>query len=110
MTDPVTQARQDAEAARARLFGTLAQVQDRLKPAHLAQEAIDGAKQGLASAARSGVETARQRPVAVAAAVGATGLFLARGWIGDLLFHRDETSSDDTGLKSKRARRASKGR
>ena len=90
-------------AARARLFGTVAELQDRLKPANLAQNALDSATQGVSSAARKGVAAARERPLAVAAATGAIGLFLARGWIGRRLFGRDETSDADTGLKSKRA-------
>lgn len=103
MTDDIAQAKAEVAAARAQLFGTLAQVQDRIKPAHLAQDAIDSAVHGVSSVARKGVETARQRPAVVAAAVGVAGLFLARGWIGRHLFRGNETSAADTGLKSKRA-------
>ena len=105
----VAAAKARAEAARARLFGTLGQVQTRLKPANLAQDAVDSAAQGVASVARKGVDAARARPVAAAGIVGAIGLFLARGWIGNMLSRKDETSALPEGLKTKRAPRASKG-
>lgn len=106
----VARAKDEVAAARARLFGTLAQVQDRLKPSHLAQDAVESATQGIASAARKGADAARKRPFAVAAVAGAIGLVMARGWIGDIVTGGgDETSKADTSLKTKRVSRASKG-
>lgn len=100
LPSPVTLARVQAETARARLLSTVGEVQDRLRPANLAQDAVDSASQKLESVARKGAEVARTRPVAVAAVAGAIGLYLARGWIGDILRRRpknDETLASSDG-------------
>lgn len=99
----VAKAKDEVAAARARLFGTLGQVQERLKPSHLAQDAVESAAHGIASVARKGADAARKRPFAVAAIAGAIGLVMARGWIGDIVAGGDETSKADTSLKTKRA-------
>ncbi|RYE03177.1 MAG: DUF3618 domain-containing protein [Sphingomonadales bacterium] len=95
--------------ARRQLFGTLAQVQDRLKPSHLAQDAVDSAAQGVASIARKGAEAVRSRPIAAAGFAGVIGLVMARGWIGDIVRGRNETPDAGKGLKEKAARPAKKG-
>lgn len=87
--------------ARTRFFVTLGEVQTRLKPANLAQNAVDSATQGITSTARKGAEAVRARPVAAAAVAGAVGLVFARGWIADLLRGRDETSTGADGLNDK---------
>lgn len=87
------------EAARARLFGTLGQMQERLSPSNLAQDAVESAAHGVASVARKGAEAARSRPLAAAGIAATVGLVLARGWIGDILFKRHETRDPATGLK-----------
>ncbi len=98
----------DVEAARARiaearaaLFGTLGQVQARLSPSNLAQDAVESAAQGVASVARKGAEAVRSRPFAAAGVVATIGLVMARGWIGDILAKRHETRDPATGLKRK---------
>jgi len=97
----------DAEArikeTRARLLGTLGDVQQRLRPSHLAQDAVDGAVQSVTSAVRKGTDAVRSRPLAVAGAAGAIGLVLARGWIANIIKGRkgNETASAADSLKSK---------
>ncbi|RYD53792.1 MAG: hypothetical protein EOP60_09605 [Sphingomonadales bacterium] len=98
-----------AEAARKRLFGTLAHVQDRLKPSHLAQDAVESAANGVASMARKGVEAVRSRPLAAAGFAGVIGLFMARGWIGDIVRGRNETPGAAGGLNEQAARPTKKG-
>lgn len=98
-----------AEAAKVRLFETLARVQDRLKPANLAHEAVDGVAQGVASAVRKGTEAVRSRPLAAAGVAGLIGLVMARGWIGDIVIGRNETREASAGLKGNSATRAAKG-
>lgn len=99
----VAKAKDEVEAARTRLFDTLGQVQDRLKPSHLAQDAVESAANGVASVARKGADAARRRPFAVAAIAGTVGLIMARGWIGDIVTGKNETSKADTGLKNESA-------
>ena len=72
------QTRRSLTLARARLDSTLGALQHRLKPANLAGEAWDGVKGKSADLAEGALEAARKRPGAVAAAVAAIGLFLAR--------------------------------
>jgi len=96
-------------AARARLFGTLGEVQQRLRPSHLAQDAVESAAQGVASVARKGAEAVRARPFAAAGIAGAIGLIMARGWIGDAIRGRRETRGGADGLKNQSAKSAKKG-
>jgi hypothetical protein len=74
----VEQAKRGLTDAKARLDSTLGALQHRLKPANLAGEAWDGVKDKSADLAEGAMEAARKRPGAVAAAVAAIGLFLAR--------------------------------
>jgi ElaB/YqjD/DUF883 family membrane-anchored ribosome-binding protein len=89
------------EAAKARLFGTLGQVQERLSPSNLAQDAVESAAHGVATVARKGAEAVRSRPLAAAGIAATVGLVMARGWIGDILGKRHETRDPATGLKLK---------
>ncbi|TGX56107.1 DUF3618 domain-containing protein [Sphingomonas gei] len=111
-TDPdLLAAKAQAQLARTRLFATLGEVQERLKPANLAQNAVESATQGIAATAQKGAEAVRNRPIASAAVAGAVGLFLARGWIGKLLRRRNETAPVPDGLNRKtQAKSAKKGR
>jgi len=105
----------DAEARiaekRARLFATLGDVQDRLSPSNLAQDAVESAAASVASAVKKGTDAVRSRPLAVAGAAGAIGLVLARGWIAEIFKGRKngETAKPPERSKPKRATRAKKG-
>lgn len=70
----------EAEQARQRLSGTVAQLQARLDPKLLAGDA----KEAGLSVARAGADGARRNPGIIAGAVAATGLFLARHRIARL--------------------------
>jgi ElaB/YqjD/DUF883 family membrane-anchored ribosome-binding protein len=101
----ITLAEARVKLARARLFGTIGEVQHRLKPSNLAQDAVESAAQGVASVARKGAEAVRARPFAAAAITGAIGLVMARGWIGDIIGRRKrkhETPAGPKGLKQER--------
>ena len=74
-------AQAQVEAARTRLFDTLGEVQTRLKPANIAQNAMDSATTSLTTAAQRGADAARARPYAAAGIAGGVVLFLARGWV-----------------------------
>lgn len=104
----VSQAEARIKETRARLLGTLGEVQHRLSPSNLAQDAVEGAAASVASAVRKGTEAVRSRPLAVAGAAGAIGLLLARGWIADIFKSRKqrETAAAPDSLKSKRAPRS----
>ena len=62
-----TEARQEAEAAKAQFMDTVGAVRSRLTPASLANEARTIARNTATSAARNGAELVRQRPLAVVA-------------------------------------------
>jgi ElaB/YqjD/DUF883 family membrane-anchored ribosome-binding protein len=97
--------------ARTRLFATLNRMQERLRPSHLAQDAVESAAYGVASVARKGAQAVRGRPFAAAAIAGTIGLVAARGWILDILrgsSGADETPGPAEGLKPKRKKHAKK--
>ena len=95
------------QAERGRFFETLGEVQERLKPATLAHNAVETAAQGVASTARKGAEAVRTRPLAAAAIAGTVGLVFARGWIVDAIRgrDRDETAVPADGLDSNETKR-----
>lgn len=82
-------ARARARAARDKLMATVGTLQERLKPANLAHEAVENAKQSVSSIAREGTEAVRTRPWLAAAVTSGIGLVLARGWIADI-FRKDK--------------------
>jgi len=64
--------------AKDRFDRTLAAVQHRLSPGHLAEEAWDGVKDKGADMAEGALQAVKSRPKAVSLALGAFALFLAR--------------------------------
>ncbi|GAA3713190.1 hypothetical protein GCM10022268_22470 [Sphingomonas cynarae] len=74
----------EAAAARLRLSGTVSDIQARLDPAVLAEDA----RQVGLTAVSVGVDGARRNPGVVAAAVAATGLVLARHRIAGIFRRR----------------------
>ena len=77
-TPQVAAARIEAERARARLMETARELQDRLSPATLAQNAWEGAKSKGADLAEEAVDAVRRRPAIASGVVAAIALFLAR--------------------------------
>ena len=86
MTETLPNVLTEAEArsrnARARLFGTLGRMQDKLNPMALAQDAVENVAIGVA---RDTVATVRANPRTVALVAGAAMLFLARRPLARLL-------------------------
>ncbi len=76
--EALQQARHEADLARARLDGTIAAAQQRLRPGSLAGEAWDGVKGKSADLADGALKAVKKRPAAVSLALGAFALFLAR--------------------------------
>ena len=74
----ITRARTEAELARQRLSHTLGELQTRLKPGTLANNAWEGVKDKSGEIADDAVEAVKARPVAAGAVVGAVLLYLAR--------------------------------
>ena len=68
----------EAERARARLMDTARELQERLSPAVLAQNAWEGAKSKGADIAEDAVDAVRRRPAIASGVVAAIALFLAR--------------------------------
>ncbi|MDB5672553.1 MAG: hypothetical protein JWO25_3512 [Alphaproteobacteria bacterium] len=89
----IINAKTQAELARRRLTGTVAELQTRLRPGTLASNAWEGVKDRSGDLADDAVEAVKARPVAAGAALGAFLLFLARSPIkhaASRLFGDDE--------------------
>lgn len=98
-TPEVTAARIEAERARARLMDSAHDLQSRLSPRTLAQNAWEGAKVKGADMAETAVDAVRERPVAVGGVAAAIALFLARKPLKSLagkLMGSDSTEGDVT--------------
>jgi uncharacterized protein DUF3618 len=83
-TPEVAAARIEAERARARLMETAQDLQARLRPKTLAQNAWEGAKMKGADLAEDAVDAVRRRPLAATGLVAAIALFIAREPLRDL--------------------------
>jgi hypothetical protein len=77
-TPEIAAARIEAERARARLMDTARELQERLSPGALAQNAWEGAKSKGADLAEEAVDAVRRRPAIASGVVAAIALFLAR--------------------------------
>jgi hypothetical protein len=90
----IIRARTEAELARQRLAHTLGELQTRLRPGNLANNAWEGVKDKSGELADDAVEAVKARPVAAGALLGACLLFLARSPIKSAaarLFAGDES-------------------
>jgi hypothetical protein len=83
-TPQIAAARVKAETARARLMATARELQLRISPRNLAQNAWEGAKLKGADMAEDAVDAVRARPIAATGIVAALALFLAREPLKDL--------------------------
>jgi len=83
-TPEIAAARIEAERHRARLMATAQELQARLSPKSMAQNAWEGAKEKGADLAEDAVDAVRARPVAAGSVVAAIALFLAREPLLDL--------------------------
>jgi hypothetical protein len=80
----VAAARIETERSRARLMETARELQERLSPGHLAQNAWEGAKIKGADLAEDAVDAVRRRPAVAGAVAAAIAMFLAREPLKDL--------------------------
>lgn len=71
----LSEAQARSQNARQRLLGTLGEMQTRINPVTLAQDAVETVATGLM---RDSIRTVRARPGAIAAAAGVAVLFMAR--------------------------------
>ena len=101
-TKSVEEALADTRAARARLIGTLEEIQARVAPSRLFDETLNNVRDRSAELVQSAGEVAKARPGAVAGAATAGILLLARKplWrIGRcLLGRKEETPRRDLSL------------
>lgn len=99
---PVTllEAQARSRSARQRLFGTLEEMQGRLNPVTLAQDAVENVAGRLL---RDGIKTVRSRPKTIAAAAGLAMLFMARKPLARLLWKgtKHATAAGARSLKSR---------
>lgn len=72
------QAKYEAEYARRKFDATLVEIQQRLQPATLTNNAWEGVKDKGSEIASEAVQAVKERPIAVSAALAAFTLFLAR--------------------------------
>lgn len=90
--------------ARARLFGTLGQMHEKLNPMTLAQDAVESVATNMM---RDTVETVRARPRTMAMAAGAALLFMARKPLARLLWKgaKHATATVPASLKARAKRK-----
>lgn len=72
-------AKYEAELARKKFDTTLVEIQERLQPSTLSNNAWEGVKEKGSEIAGDAVQAVKERPIAVSAALAAFTLFLARG-------------------------------
>jgi ElaB/YqjD/DUF883 family membrane-anchored ribosome-binding protein len=96
----LVRARRESEASRARLTGTLIELQNRLKPKALIEDALEDIREKADELAEQAIETVRRRPFASAAVVLAVLAWLFRApilsAIGNMLgMNGKETEESD---------------
>lgn len=100
----LAEARTRSNNARKRLFDTLDEMQTRLNPVTLAQDAVETVASGLV---RDGVETVRKRPKAIAAVTGLAVLFMARKPLARLLWRGAKHATAASAKSLKRSKKGS---
>jgi ElaB/YqjD/DUF883 family membrane-anchored ribosome-binding protein len=94
----VDKAQAKVDAARARLLDTTQEIQDRLAPSRLLNEAMTDARTRSAALVRTAGDVARDRPATIAAAAIAGVALIARKpllRLGRRLFGRGEATDGD---------------
>ncbi len=98
MTESLTQAEIERDAARARVTQTLGELQDRLNPRTLARNAARDLTEAGSVIADKGAHTLKRNPGAVAGATAVAGLFLARHRIAGLFRRKSRDQVDPDGI------------
>lgn len=96
------EARARSQSARQRLLDTIDEMQGRLNPVTLAQDAVENVAGRLL---RDGVETVRSRPKVIAAAAGLAVLFMARKPLAKLLWSGTKRATAAGAKSLKRSKR-----
>lgn len=96
------EARARTQSARQRLLGTLDEMQGRLNPVTLAQDAVENVAGRLV---RDSVQAVRARPRAIAAAAGLAVLFMARKPLAKLLWSGTKRATAAGAKSLKRSKR-----
>lgn len=100
-------AQSEVDSARGRLMATIEQIQQRVAPSSLMDEAIDQVKTRSAELAQSAGQAVRERPATVAAAAAGIGLLLAAKPLSKL-FSRRPAVADATPAPKRRSSRTRK--
>lgn len=98
------EARARSQSARQRLLGTLDEMQGRLNPVTLAQDAVENVAGRLV---RDSVQAVRARPRAIAAAAGLAVLFMARKPLAKLLWSGTKRATAAGAKSLKRSKKGS---
>ncbi|RSY89667.1 DUF3618 domain-containing protein [Sphingomonas koreensis] len=98
------EARARSQNARQRLLGTLDEMQGKLNPVTLAQDAVENVAGRLM---RDSVQAVRARPKAIAAAAGLAVLFMARKPLAKLLWSGTKRATAAGAKSLKRSKKGS---
>ena len=93
----VAKAKDAAGAARERLFATARELQSRLEPSSLLDDAVTNVREQSARMARTAGDTIRERPAALGAAAAAGALLIVHRPLlrfGRRLFRRDRAAQE----------------
>ena len=94
MTTNVAEAQLRANAAKAKLAGTVGELQERLHPRALVRDATQGMAESADKAARAGLETVRDNPGKAAGVAAVAIALLARNQIARFLRKRQRNLDD----------------
>ena len=105
--DEVDVAQSQVDAARGRLMATIEEIQQRIAPSTLMDEAIEQVKTRSADLANSAGQVVRERPATVAATVAGLGLLVAAKPLSRL-FGARKAEPDETPAPKRRSPRTRK--
>ena len=100
-------AQSEVDSARGRLMATIEQIQQRIAPSNLMEEAFEQVKTRSADLAQSAGQVVRERPATVAATAAGIGLLLAAKPLAKL-FGRRKAEADETPAPKRRSPRIRK--
>jgi len=99
-----------SDAARARLTGTLVEIQAKLNPRVLLREAIEDVRSAAADMVRSGLDQARNNPGPWLSLAATGGAYLARQWLNRRARRTAEQADDTPPAPSNHRQRADRRR
>lgn len=102
--EDVDLAQSEVDSARGRLMATIEQIQQRIAPSTLMDEALEQVKTRSADLARSTGELVRERPATVAATAAGIGLLLAAKPLSKLFAGRKAKAKEPSAPKPRSPR------